>query len=424
MSNATSELDPSPNDESPSDVSATLKNSRWSLVARLAIAGGALLSVVVLSIALQVEDFGRFSGVAALVAILGGLSRMGASELMLESLARQPEQLRSAYGRAIGTTIGAAAIGVIAIIALRPILLPDLPALFVVSLAIGEFLHVAALDLGMRLLNARAEFRRAGLQAVISMIVRLGAIATILVWPPASLTDIGLRYLAAGVAVWGIGLAAVVPKVGWPRLSFPTTFDEVRRGGTIAVGQTSLTVSTRIDQTLLVRAGLDVDAGIYSLGARVVFNSMMPAQALLEVVYPDFFRAGAEGGGSAHALARKFAKPLLIYGLFAAAVLIAVAPIVEALLDVDFDGVAWVIVAMAGFPTIRICQSLAGDILTGLGAHNIRSRATIAASVFNIALNLVLIPSLGWKGAAISTYAADGLLLALFVYSASRRRQL
>ena len=210
--------------------------------------------------------------------------------------------------------------------------------------------------------------------------------------------------------------------VGWPRFSVPSTPEEIKRGGTIAVGQTSLMVSTRIDQTLLLRAGLDTDAGIYSFGARIVFNAMLPAQALLEVVYPNFFRAGAEGGGSAHALARQIAKPLLGYGVFAALVLLGIAPVVEAILDVSFDGVAWVIVAMAGFPAIRIGQNLAGDILSGLGAHATRSRATIAASVLNIALNLVLIPPLGWKGAAISTYVADGILLGLFFVAASRRQ--
>ncbi len=411
-----------PDEEETGEVKTQLKNSRWSLVARLAIAGGALLAMVILSISLKVEDFGRFAGVIALVAILGGLARMGSSELMLERLARDPDDLKGAYGRAVGTTLAAASFGVLAIIALRPILLPNQTMVFVVTLAIGEFLHVAGLDTGLKLFNAQGLFRRAGIHAISTIAIRVGAIATLLAWPAASLTDVGFRYAAAGVIVWIVSFISAVRVIGWPRFSVPTTATEIKRGGTIAIGQTSLTVSTRIDQTLLLRAGLDSDAGIYSFGARIVFNSMLPAQALLEVVYPDFFRAGAEGGGNAHALARRLAKPLVAYGVFAALVLVGIAPIVEALLDVSFDGVAWVIVAMAGFPAIRISQNLAGDILSGLGAHTTRSRATIAASVLNIAMNLVLIPPLGWKGAAISTYAADGALLAMFFIAASRRR--
>lgn len=405
-----------------SELSRQLKNSRWSLVSRLAMAAGALLTVLVLSVSLKVDDFGRFSGVAALVAILGGIARLGASELMLEQLARDPDDKRGAYGRALATTLVAASVGILAVAALRPILLPDIPIVFVLTLAFGEFLHVAGLDTTIRFLNAEGYFRRAALAAIVSIGLRLGAVATLLPWPADSLDGVGVRYALAGAAVWFVSLLCVVPITGRPDLSLPATLAEVRRGGTIAVGQTSHTVSTRIDQTLLLRAGLETDAGIYSLGARIVFNAMMPAQALLEVVYPDFFRAGARGGGDAHALARRLAKPLVAYGVFAALVLVGIAPLVEYMLDASFVGVAWVIVAMAGFPTIRVSQSLAGDVLSGLGAHSTRSRATIAAGVLNIALNLVLIPPLGWKGAAISTYAADGFLLVVFALAVRRRR--
>lgn len=410
-------------DADPSEVKTKLKNSRWGFVSRIAFAAGALLTIAVLSISLMVEDFGRFSGVVALVAIVGGLARMGSSELMLERLAREPDELRAAYGRALGTSVSAVAlcIGVLAV--LRPVLLPEQSLFFVLALGIGELLHIQSIDISIKLLNSLGKFRRAALQAVASVLIRLGAVSTLLIWPAESLNDVGLRYAAAGIIVWLAGLASVIPVVGRPKLSVPTTIGEIRRGGTIAVGQTSLTVSTRIDQTLLLRAGLEGDAGIYSFGARIVFNAMLPAQALLEVVYPDFFRAGAEGDGSAHALARRLAKPLVIYGAFAALVLLGVAPIVEWLLDASFQGVAWVIVAMAGFPAIRITQSLAGDVLTGLGAHAIRSNATIAAGVLNILMNLALIPSLGWRGAAISTYAADIFLLLAFIFAANRRRE-
>ena len=414
--------DASSEEEDGEVVKTQLKNSRWSLVSRLTIAGGALLSILILQDALKVEDFGRFGGVVALVAILGGLARLGASELMLERIARDEDGASAAYGRAMGTTMLATMAGIGLMVLFRPLLLPGQPIVFVIALAAGELLHVAGMDTAIRVFNSQKFFRRAGLHAIISISIRLASVASLLIWPATNLEDVGIRYAAAGLAVWFLSVVNVSSKIGRPKLSIPTTREELTRGATIAVGQTSLTVSTRIDQTLLVRQGLDTDAGLYGFGARIVFNSMLPAQALLEVVYPDFFRAGAEGGGSAHQLARRILKPLLIYGVFAALVLVGIAPVVEAILDDSFEDVMWVIIAMAGFPAIRISQNLAGDILSGLGAHSTRSRATIFASVLNVGMNLALIPSLGWRGAAISTYAADAFLLAAFWYSASRRR--
>ncbi len=405
--------------EDPS-VGSQLRNSRWGLVSRAAIAGGALTLIALLSLTLEVEQFGRFAGVSALVAILGGVARLGASELMLEALARDPDCGRSAYGRALGTIGVATLVGLAAMLALRPVLLPSIGLTLVVTLSLGEFLHVAGMDTAMRLLHATKRFRRAAIVAVVCTAIRLASVASVLVWPLVDLDDLGRRFLIAGAAVMLVGSTLAAGVVGRPSLSIPATIGELRRGLSIAVGQTSLVVSTRIDQTLLLRAGLDAQAGIYSLGARVVFNAMMPAQAVLETVYPDFFRAGARGEGRAQAMARRLLKPLGLYGLVAAAGLLVIGPILEWLLDDGFEGVRWVIVAMAGFPVIRIAQSLAGDVLSGLGAHATRSRWTIVAGVFNIVLNLLLIPTLGWKGAAISTYAADIALLVLFASSARR----
>ena len=146
--------EPTSDEGETDEVKTQLKNSRWSLVARLAMAGGALLSMLILSISLKVEDFGRFAGVIALVAILGGLARMGSSELMLERLARDPDDVKGAYGRAMGTTIAASVLGVLAVTALRPVLLPNQALIFVILLALGEFFHVAGLDTGIKLFNA------------------------------------------------------------------------------------------------------------------------------------------------------------------------------------------------------------------------------------------------------------------------------
>lgn len=398
-------------------VSSQMKDSRWSLITRVVTAAGMIVNLAIMTTQLGADDFGRYAGVAALAAILAGLTRFGASERMLEQVMEDTDHIRKAWGRAIGSTILAMIVCVGFMVALKPILLPSIAVSFVAVLAIGEFMYVTSNDINQRLLHSVGRFRRAAFLIMSVMSIRVLAVSTLIFFPISNLTDLAFRYLASGAAAWCLGVLVTWPWHGWTMPTFPSSVAEVKQGLSIAVGQTSLTISTRIDQTLLLRAGFISDTAIYSLGARAVFNAMLPANALMEVSYPEFFRAGAKGGVRVRTLAKKLAKPLIGYGFFAAFVLIVLGPAVEMLLDDSFTGVGWVIIAMSGFPVLRIAQNLVGDMLTGLGEHTARSRAAVGASVGNIALNLVLIPRMGWQGAAISTYLAEGFLLLALIAS-------
>ena len=329
---------PAEHDDGERSVSKQIKNSRWSLITRVVTASAMILNLAILTTQLGAADFGRYAGVAALAAILAGLTRFGASERMLETMMSDRSLLPASWGRAIGSTMLSMVVCVGFIAALKPLLLPSIPLSFVVALAAGEFMFVTSNDINLRLLHSIGEYRRASASLVGAMGFRVVAVASILVFPISSLTDLGLRYLASGAAAWLLGAVMTAKWHRWSRLSLPSSVDEVRQRLAIAVGQTSLTVSTRIDQTLLLRAGFVSETGIYSLGARAVFNAMLPANALLETTYPEFFRAGAKGGLRVRTLAKQLAKPLLAYGVFAAVVLIVLGPVVEWLLDDSFVG--------------------------------------------------------------------------------------
>ena len=54
----------------------------------------------------------------------------------------------------------------------------------------------------------------------------------------------------------------------------------------------------------------------------------------------------------------------------------------------------------------------AADTLTGAGFQGLRSAVQVMVAVFNVLINLWLIPLYSWKGAAWSSLASDGLLMA------------
>jgi len=54
-----------------------------------------------------------------------------------------------------------------------------------------------------------------------------------------------------------------------------------------------------------------------------------------------------------------------------------------------------------------------GEALTGAGHQGVRASTHVTVAVFNILINLWIIPRYGWRGAAWSSLASDGLLVIL-----------
>ena len=397
-------------------VRSRLGNVRWTLLSRLTMAAASLLLVAVLSLNLGAEEFGVYSGVVSLVAILGAVARMGAAEVMLEDLARRPDEQSRAFGRALATTTVAAVVGVAVALVLGLVILPSVPVSFIVTMAVGEFFFVVGNDITQRFLHAHERFREAAVAAILAIGARLLAVGSLIVYPLLSITDLGFRFLVSGLVAWGIGLRAVVAVAGRPTLNLPNSVSEVRRGLEISVGATSHLVSSRVDQTLLLRAGLDQQAGIYGLASRVIANAMLPALALRSVFYPDHFREGAKGTSHAIALARRLAKPLAGYSALVFVGVLVIAPVLERLLPDSFEDVRWVLMLMGLLPLLRLIQALVSDVLTVTGFHELKSRVTVGGALCNVAMNLALIPIWGWRGALAATYTTEVCLLLIFGY--------
>jgi O-antigen/teichoic acid export membrane protein len=102
---------------------------------------------------------------------------------------------------------------------------------------------------------------------------------------------------------------------------------------------------------------------------------------------------------------------LIFVGLFVAA------PIVPIVLGKDYARAVEALRWLALLPLFKSIHYFLADSLTGAGYQRIRTAGQIGVAVFNVALNLWLIPAYSWRGAAWSSLASDGAL-ALTMYVA------
>jgi O-antigen/teichoic acid export membrane protein len=205
-------------------------------------------------------------------------------------------------------------------------------------------------------------------------------------------------------------LLLVLVKLGAPTFSLPRTLAETKEGLYFSVSQSAQTIYNDIDKTMLARLGTLEATGIYGAAYRLIDVSFAPVCSLLSAAYPNFFRAGI--GGIAATL--QYAKPLILralgYAAFVSIALVAGAGIVPYVLGGEYRLTVEALRWLAVLPMLKVVHYFLSDALAGAGYQGLRTFIHVSVAVFNILINLWIIPAYSWRGAAWSSIASDALL--------------
>jgi O-antigen/teichoic acid export membrane protein len=102
----------------------------------------------------------------------------------------------------------------------------------------------------------------------------------------------------------------------------------------------------------------------------------------------------------------------IAYPLFAFVALLAGASFVPFILGRGYSEVTEALRWLSLLPLLKTLHYFVADSLTGAGFQRLRTIIQVGIAAFNFTINLWLIPSFGWRGAAWASIASDGLLAA------------
>jgi O-antigen/teichoic acid export membrane protein len=417
-----------------------LKSARFSLKSTLArntgwmLLGQGLKLVIqalyftVIARSLGAPKYGAFVGVVGLVGILYPFGTLGSGYLLIKNVARDPNQFSENWGRALATTFLMSSIffGVV-LLASRFLLPPTIP----IRLA----MFVAASDLfGMNITGicgqAFIAFDRMKWTAAISVLLSTSRLAAAVIlaalYHSPSALQWGTFYFASTSVVALFSLLLVLLKLGAPTFHFRRTSAETREGLYFSVSQSAQSIYNDIDKAMLARLGTLEATGIYGAAYRLIDVSFAPVWSLLAAAYPNFFRVGI-GGISA---TLRYARPLILrafgYASFVSIALLAGAGIVPYILGGEYNLTVQALRWLAVLPMLKVVHYFLSDALAGAGYQGLRTLIHVVVAVFNILINLWIIPAYSWRGAAWSSIASDALLacgIAAAVLVMSRRSQ-
>jgi O-antigen/teichoic acid export membrane protein len=283
--------------------------------------------------------------------------------------------------------------------------------LVIALLSVSDLIFVKLLELGAWAFQSVERLSgNAQLNVLVSLTRLFGIAGLALAVSHPSVLAWSAVYLAGSIVAALIAVAWVTFNLGKPRLALHRIRGEGVEGFYFSVGHSAATIYNDIDKTMVARLATLDAAGVYAAAYRLIDVAFIPVRALLSATLPGFFRSGAGGLQASMRYGNRMLIKVLPYSLFIFAAIMLGAPLAPHILGRQYADVTEALRWLALLPVLKTLHFFIADALTGAGRQGTRSLIQIGVAVFNVLINLWIIPAYGWRGAAASSIASDGLL--------------
>jgi O-antigen/teichoic acid export membrane protein len=361
---------------------------------------------------LGVSNYGAFVGVVSLVGIFFPFGAMGSGNLLVQNVAREPGQFRRYWGKALATTTTCSSILLVVVLLVSFFALPrSIPTLLVFLVAGSDLFGLNMITISGQAFQVSEQLNWTATMNVMVGVFRLsGALALATIFTQPTALQWGYIYFGTTALSVTVSLLLVSRKLGSPILDWRSSARELREGFYFSAGLSSQTIYNDIDKTMLARMSTLEATGIYGAAYRIIDVSFSPVSALLAATYPSFFRRGTRGISSNLAYAGSLLPRALGYTALACGCLLVGAGIIPRILGSEYARSAEALRWLSVLPMLKAVHYFLSDALTGAGHQVVRTAIQVGVAIFNVLLNLWLIPAYSWRGAAWSSIASDALL--------------
>jgi O-antigen/teichoic acid export membrane protein len=362
--------------------------------------------------ALGANHYGSFVGVAALVGIVYPFGTLGSGHLLVRSVARNKTEFPTAWGNALVTTAICSTLLIAFVLLISRALLPDtIPFRLVLSVAIADIPGISLITIAGQAFQSFEQIKWLALITLLISINRLlGALVLVMLHNHPTALEWGYVYLVTTAATATISTAITFIRLGSPRLRLQRSFNALWHGFHFSVTLSAQTIYNDIDKTMLARFSTLSATGIYGAAYRLIDVSFSPVLALLYSAYPDFFRKGSAGINSSFSYAKPLMSRAIAYAALITGGMLLCAGVVPYVLGPEYAETTAALRWLSPLPLLKATHYFLADSLTGAGHQGLRSGIQAGVALFNVLINLWLIPRYSWMGAAWSSIASDALM--------------
>lgn len=367
---------------------------------------------LLLARSLGVEEYGAFVGSAALVAVFVPFAGFGGGDLLIKNASRDRSQFAVYWGRAICLVLLLGTLLSIVVLGVSKIILPStINPWIVILVAISELICYRLVVVAGQAYQSISRLKQTAKLNIFPLILRVVAAYYFSSNGGTQAVQWSVLYLLTAIVAAAVCVISVNQSIEHPKLGFPDRWSEIKESFHFALGLSGHVIYTDIDKTMLARLSTLEATGVYASAYRMIDVAFVPLRALSSASYAKFFQKGKHGIAGSWEVGKSLISASVLYGIVAAIALYVAAPFVPLVLGKEFDQTTQVLQLLALIPLIKGGHYLAANTLTGAGLQGFRSVTQAGVAVFNVLINLWLIPLYSWRGAVWSSLASDGLLL-------------
>jgi O-antigen/teichoic acid export membrane protein len=382
----------------------------------------------VIARSLGANNYGAFIGVVAMVGIVYPFGTLGSGNLLVKNVARDKSLFAMCWGQALLVTLFCTSLLFTAVVFLSHLLLPAAIPLRLVFLVSGaDLFGLSFITLSCFAFQALEQLKwTATINVLISASRLSGALILISIHRHPTALQWGYLYCSTTVVVVITALTLVSVRLGRPQFNLRRSGTEFLQGFYFSASLSAQTIYNDIDKLMLARIGTLDATGIYGAAYRLVDVSFVPISALLAAAYPSFFRKGTDGIAATLGYAKRLIVRAYSYVVMVSVGILLFAGLVPYVLGPEYVRTVEALRWLALIPMLRALHYFFSDALTGAGHQGLRTSIQAGVAIFNVLINLWLIPAYSWRGAAWASLASDGLLaccIGLAVFVLYRRSQ-
>jgi len=366
---------------------------------------------VLIARAMGPTTYGAFVAIVALTGILSPFSGLGSCNLFVKNVKSGKRQPKVCWGNGILLTTVSGAIFSLAAIGINHVFRLKTDFTVVAIVCFSDLILMRITELAAFGFAASGRMKDTSIQNVVISLLRLLAIAVLAVTVhKVSLQQWTTAYLITGI----LGVIYAIYKGsrmwGAPQIDLPALREDAKEGVYFSISTSAQTIYNDIDKTMLGKLSDFTSTGIYAAAYRIIDVSLTPVRSLVSAAYPEFFRIGTGGIQKTYPYAKKLIHRSAIYGLANFVLLMVLAPLLPHILGPKYIAVTPATRWLALIPFLRCMHLFLADALSGAGYQQVRTFIQAFIAIFNIGLNLVILPRWSWRGAAWTSLASDAVL--------------
>lgn len=387
------------------------QNALWLSAGQVSSLGVQALYFILLARLLGSREYGVLAGAVTFVSLFSQYSAAGSGSVFLRYVSIDREEGPRYWGNIV---LALALFGTLLVVGItvgaRYVLNPASVAI-VLIVAVSDCFFRQITVVASQVFQAFERMKITAMLTTATNVCRLVTVCGLLVvvrhgtaveWAWASL---GVSGLAAAASV-----VMVMRQVRLMRFSLALLKSRTVEGFGFSVAASTNAVYNDVDKTLLSHFGMNAANGIYSTAYRVIDIAMMPMWSIYTAALPRMFREGKESIGGTVKMARRLLGSGLGTGVVVSALCYLCAPVIPLLAGKSFAASVSAIRWLALLPVFRAFALSAGAGLTTSGRQTMRTVVQIVAAVFNLGVNIYLIPRYSWLGAAWASLMTDALM--------------